>query len=32
MACIRNMGSISKLKISDFNEKEKTNNDNSEEV
>jgi len=26
------MGSISKLKISDFNEKEKTNNDNSEEV
>jgi len=32
MACIRNMGSISKLKISDFNEKEQTNNGNSEEV
>ncbi|KAF0756614.1 Uncharacterized protein FWK35_00029102, partial [Aphis craccivora] len=32
MACIRNMGSISKLKISDFNEKEQTNNGNSEEI
>jgi len=30
MACIRNIGSV--LKISEFNEKEQTKNDSSEEV